>query len=185
MPEKRLATKTAKKAAKKLVHHPVNDLRRAYEHLGRIEIVEGALAGSPFVDVTALTSLAQQQLGDGCSRNAADLLRAAEHVCFAALAPNRAAEPLISRDLRRALTIEFEGLMRRAEEQWEADEGPVKRQVIEELFVRALDQARNAFDRGAYRPALEFARAAEALSQVGEGLPASLPDLGLLGRIAS
>jgi len=75
--------------------------------------------------------------------------------------------------------------MRRAEEQWEADEGPVKRQVIEELFARALDQARNAFDRGAYRPALEFARAAEALSQVGEGLPASLPDLGLLGRLAS
>ena len=62
MPANRAANKIAGKTAKKLVHHPVNDLRRAYEHLGRIEILEGALAGSPFVDVAALAGLAQQQL---------------------------------------------------------------------------------------------------------------------------
>jgi len=185
MPAKRATNKPARKGAKELVHHPVNDLRRAYEHLGRIEIVEGALAGSPFVDVTELTALAHQQLAIGYTRNAVDLLRAAEHICFAALAPNRSSEPLIGSDLRRALAIEFEGLMRRAEEQWEDEDAPTTRRVIEDLFARALDQARSTFDRGSYRPALEFARAAEALSHVGDGLPAALPDRGLVGQLAS
>jgi hypothetical protein len=185
MPEKRARNKPARKGSKELVHHRVNDLRRAYEQLGRIELLEGALAGSRFVDVTELTSLAHQQLAAGYTRNAADLLRAAEHMCFAALAPNRSSEPLIGSDLRRAVAIEFEGLMRRAEEQWEEENAPPTRRVIEDLFARALDQARSTFDRGSYRPALELARAAEALSHVGDGLPAALPDRGFVRQLAS
>jgi hypothetical protein len=182
------ATKAAKNAAKKTANnlaHPGHELRCAYEHLGRIEILEGTLAGSPFVDVAALANLAQQQLGSGYSRNAADLVRAAEHMCFGALAPSHVTDSLVAPDLKRAITTEFETLMRSAEEHWEDEDQPVNRVVILDLFTRALDQARRAFTCGAFRPALEFARAAEALSRVGEGLPATIPDRGLMGRLAS
>ncbi|HKO18867.1 MAG TPA: hypothetical protein VJU82_08270 [Acidobacteriaceae bacterium] len=182
MPAKRTNT-VANHAAKRLVH-PGDEQRRAYEHLGRIEILEGALAGSPFVDVAALANLAQQQLGAGHSRNAADLLRSAEYLCFAALAPGHVTDSLMNPELKRAITVEFETLMRQTEEQWQEDE-PANRHVIDDLFTRALDQARRAFARGAFRPALEFARAAEALSCIREGLPATLPDRGLTGRLAS
>lgn len=185
MPANRAAKRNPRKAAKKLVHHPVNDLRRAYEHLGRIEILEGALAGSPFVDVAALSGLAQQQLEAAEYRNAANLLRAAEHMCFAALAPSHASDSPSDVDLERALTMEFENLMRRSEEHWQQHEEPSHRRIIEDLFARALDQARRAFDRGAFRPALEFARAADALSHIASGLPATMPDRMLIGRLAS
>lgn len=177
--------KKAAKEAKKLAHHPAHDLRSAYEYLGRIEILEGALAGSPFVDVAALANLAQQQLGSGQSRNAADLLRAAEHMCFGALAPSHVTDSLVGAELKRAITGEFEGLMRRAEEHWEDDEEPTNRAAIADLYARALTQARRAFTRGAFRPALEFARAAEALSCIRGELPATLPDRGDMGRMAS
>ena len=185
MPAKKAARKAAKKAAKKLAQHPSAELRRAYEHLGRIEILEGALASSPFVDVVTLANLAQQQLGSDRPRNAADLLRAAEHLCFAGLAPNQVTDSLVAPELKRAITMEFEGLMRRAEEKWEDDESEGTRVIIADLYSRALSQARRAFGRGAFRPALELARAAEALSSIREGLPAVLPDRGLMGRLAS
>ncbi|HEX3571695.1 MAG TPA: hypothetical protein VHU44_12815 [Acidobacteriaceae bacterium] len=181
------ANTAANKSAKKLVHHPGNELRRAYEHLGRIEILEGALAGSPFVDVTALTNLAQQQLEAGNTGNAAALLEAAEHLCFAALAPNRnyATQSPMKADLKRTITIEFEDLMQRAEEHWEGEEEETNRRGIEELFARALDQARDAFTLGLFRPALEFARAAEVLSHIRGSLPATVADRGLVGQLAS
>ena len=182
MPTKRAAD-TASNPAKRIVHS-ANELRRAYEYLGRIEILEGALAGSPFVDVTCLGNLAQQQLGVGHPRNAADLLRSAEHLCFAALAPAHVTDSLVNPELKHAITVEFEATMRRAEEQWHEDERS-NRHVIEDLFARALDQARQAFTRGAFRSALELARAADALSCIREGLPATLPNRGLTGRLAS
>jgi hypothetical protein len=183
MPTKKAANKTAKTAANN-VAHAAKELRNAYEYMGRIEIMEGALAGSPFVDVTALANLAQQQLASDHPRNAADLLRAAEHLCFAALAPAHVSDSLMNPQLKRAITMDFEALMRDAELQWQEEE-PTSRRVIEDLFTRALDEARRAFTRGGFRPALEFARAAEALSRVREGLPATLPDRGLMGRLAS
>ena len=181
------ANKAEEKAANAAdnVVHPANDLRLAYEHLGRVEILEGALTGAPFVDVATLATLAQQQLGSGRTQNAADLLRAAEHLCFAMLAPAHVTDCLMNPELKQAVAVEFEGLMRGAEEHWTDAEEPASRRVIEDLFARSLDQARNAFTHGAFRPALEFARAAEALSVVGEGLPATLPDRGLVGRLAS
>ena len=182
MPAKKAENKATSNPSKPLVH-PANEFRRAYEYLGRIEILEGALAGSPFVDVTALANLAQQQLGAGFPRNAAHLLRSAEHLCFAALAPVHVTDSLVNRELKQAITMEFETMMRRAEEQWQ-DEEHANRHAIEDLFTRALDHGRRAFTQGAFRPALEFARAAEALSCVGEGLPATLPDR-VTGRLAS
>ena len=183
MSAKKAANKAAKTPANKQ-GPPTNELRRVYEHLGRIEILEGALAGSPFVDVASLANLAQQQLASDHPRNAADLLRAAEHLCFAALAPAHVTDSLMNPELKQAVTLEFENLMKEAEVQWQGEE-PSARRVIEDLFIRALDQARRAFTRGAFRPALELARAAEALSHVREGLPATMPDRGLMGRLAS
>jgi hypothetical protein len=183
------AKKAAKKSAQKnLVHHDAaQELRRAYEYLGRIEILEGALAGSPFVDVTALANLAQQQLASGHTGNAADLLRAAEHISFAALAPREAdASFSVSAELNVAITAELEQLSRRAEDHWSQTRDTSDRQVIADLYARTLDYSRLAFTRGAYRPALELARAAEALAHITEGLPATLPgDRELSRRMAS
>lgn len=184
MPEKRAAKRAASRAGRRLLPAQVGELQRAYEHLGRIEILEGALTGSAFVDVSALNSLAQQQLMDGFAHNAAGLLHAAEHICFAALAPNRATVTLVSSELKGTLATEFEDLMRRAEERWNEGD-PARHTAIQEIFGQVMAQARSAFDRADYRPALELARAAQALSNLGEGMPASLPKKDQLGRLAS
>jgi hypothetical protein len=185
MPPKKAAKKIASKVAMK-VPHPSRDLRRAYEHLGRIEILEGALVGSPYVDVSSLANLAEQQLASGHAKNAADLLRAAEHLSFAALAPHESsvASPRVSAELKAAIAGEIDHLQQRAEDHWAEAEDDGR--ILEELYSRTIEQARAAFARGVYRPALELARAAEALAQVTDGLPATLPgDLYLTRRMAS
>jgi hypothetical protein len=166
--------------------HNAPDLLRSYEHFGRIDILEGGLAGSPFVDVNALANLAQQQLDTGYSTNAATLLRAAEHISFAALAPKGPAD-LSSRipdELKAVVDAELHRLTESAEEGW--SKSTTNRRVIKNIYTSALEQARLAFGRGAYRPALQLARAAEALSHVSDGLPATLPgDRELTRRLAS
>jgi hypothetical protein len=179
------AKKTERTTVKRPAQHRADEARRAYEYLGRIEIIEGVLAGSPFVAVTALQNLARQQLSSGNARNAASLLEAAEHLCFAALAPESLEDALISRDLKQSIATEFEALIRRAEERWRDEDEPANRESIATLYSETLAEARRAFARGGFRPALELARGAEALSQVGEGLPASIPQPGLTGRLAS
>jgi hypothetical protein len=190
MPAKKAAKKAAKKMAKKATHHlPSHNLRRAYEHLGRIDILEGALAGAHFVQVSALATLAQQQLEAGRARDGADLLRAAEHICFAALAPEPGpgAVELVSADLRAAITAELHHLTRRAEDLWndaESDDDQAH-ETIAAIYTAALDQAAAAYARGAYRPALELARAAEALAHIDVGFTARLLDTEQSRRIAS
>ncbi len=187
MPAKKAAKKVASKAAKKAPHHhPSRDLRRAYEHLGRIEILEGALVGSAYVEVSSLANLAEQQLVSGHAKNAADLLRAAEHISFAALAPHESSTgtPRVSAELKAAIAGEIDHLRQRAEDHWA--EGDDDRRVLEGLYSRTLKQARMAYARGMYRPALELARAAEALAHVTDGLPATMPgDRYLTSRMAS
>jgi hypothetical protein len=185
MPIRKAARKSAKKTAKDSISKPAKYLRRAYEHLGRIDILEGALAGTPFVDVTLLANLAEQQLTTGNTRNAAYLLRAAEHLSFAALAP-KSAIASVSAKLKTAIDAELKELNSRADEQWTTAEEPDARLAIAELYSRAVEEAERAYRRNAYRPALEFARAAEALSHITDGLPAILPgDRELMGRLAS
>lgn len=165
--------------------HPGRYLRRVYEHLGRIDILEGALSGVPFVDVTELANLAEQQLASGHVKNAAALLRAAEHISFASLAP-KSTSPVISQELKRAIAAEFGYLDRRTESRWADAEDPGQRKVIADLYTRTLDASRKAYRQGAFQPALELARAAEALSRVTENLPSTLPgDRKLTGRLAS
>jgi hypothetical protein len=176
--------------AKKSPHHlPSNDLRRAYEHLGRVDILEGALAGTHFVQVSALAALAQQQLTAGHTRDAANLLRAAEHICFAALAPEDrpGAVAMVSPELKAAVAAELNHLARRAEDHWtesESDEDEAH-ETIAAIYSAALNQALTNFARGAYRPALELARAAEALAHVDIRSSAGLSDGRRVQRLAS
>jgi hypothetical protein len=165
-----------------------SDPLRAYEHFGRIDILEGGLAGSRFVDVNVLANLAQQQLDSGNAENAANLLRAAEHLSFAALAPSDSARLTshIPGELKQAVADELDRLTRRAEELWSESKETASRALIANIFATALSEARLAFDRGAYRPALQLARAAEALAHVSKGLPTTLPgDRELTRRMAS
>ena len=180
------AKKAAKKAAKKHAHHrPAHDLRRAYEHLGRIDVLEGALAGSPFSDVTMLVNSAQQQLAAGHHKDAADLLRAAEHISFAALAPKDGGDfGRVPPDLKTAIADELNHLSRRAEELWDNVETP-RRGTLATLYARTLEQAHRAFVRGAYQPALELARAAEAIAHVEHWDFTTLPASRGLDRLAS
>jgi hypothetical protein len=179
MPTKKAVKKTTKKMARKSPL-PSQDVRRAYEHLGRVDILEGALAGVHFVQVSALVTLAQQQLAAGHAHDAADLLRAAEHICFAALAPEDrlGAVEMVSSDLKAAISAELNQLRRRAEDRWNDSnaEDDQAHETIAAIYSAALDEAALAFGRGAYRPALELARAAEALSHIDTGLTARLLD---------
>jgi hypothetical protein len=164
------------------------DSVRAYEHFGRIDILESGLTGSPFVNVNLLANLAQQQLDSGHPANAAYLLRAAEHLSFAALAPKDSARLTadISSALGAAVAAEHERLTRTAEDLWAESRKTVNHVVIETIYAAALKDSREALDRGAYRPALQLARAAEELSHIGDGLPAALPgDRELTHRLAS
>jgi hypothetical protein len=188
MPAKKTVKKAAKKMAKKFAHHhPARDLRRAYEHLGRVDILEGALAGTHFRYVSALAGLAQQQLGSGYARNAADLLRAAEHICFAALAPEDrpGTVSLISAELKAAIAEELNHLTQRAEEHWSDAEDEQPHPTVATIYAAALEQARLAFASGAYRPALELARAAEALAILSDRVTASLTCGESAQRLAS
>ncbi len=83
------ANRAAKKAAAKHAdpkHHEAKDLRRAYEHLGRVEILQHSLGATSAKEIHTLVTLAEKELGKGHRKDAADLLRAAEHFSFAALA---------------------------------------------------------------------------------------------------
>jgi hypothetical protein len=188
MPRHKTVHQSIDRAGNRSAQRAPSDPLRAYEHFGRIDILEGGLAGSPFVDVNVLANLAQQQLDCGNAENAANLLRAAEHLSFAALAPTDSARltARIPIELKGAVADELDRLIRRAEELWMESEDNAGRAVIANIFASAIKDARLAFDRGAYRPALQLARAAEALAHVSRGLPTTLPgDRELTRRIAS
>jgi len=97
--------KAAKKAVKHhdLKHQEAKDLRRAYEHLGRVEILQRALQQTHVEHVSTLAALAEQELQSGHIKDAADLLRAAEHLSFAALAGDSAKVADVSKDLENAI----------------------------------------------------------------------------------
>lgn len=169
MPPKKAVKKAATKTAKKSAHrYPSHDLRRAYEYLGRVDILEGALSGVHFRHVSALAKLAEKQVSVGQGRDAVDLLRAAEHICFAALAPEEhsGTVPLVCTELRAEIATELIDLTRRAEEYWSSAEEGEPHETLAAIYAAVLDQSLLNFNSGAYRPALELARAAEAIAHV-------------------
>ena len=180
-PPKKAAKSAAKKAPKKAAkhpdkehkgHHKAKDLRRVYEHLGRVEILHAGLPTAAAGEVTTLVALAQQQLrSSGESKDAADLLRAAEHLSFAALAGDRSRGVAVSAELKTAIAEHFEELSQRADEHWDNKEK--RPETLSAIYLSCRKSAAKAFKLGAYHQALEYIRAAEALAHGKDhGLPA-------------
>ena len=164
---------------------PACDSLRTYEQFGRLAILEGGLAGSSFVDVNVLANLAQHQLDSDYAENAANLLLAAEHLSFAALAPTHFT-PRIPAELKAAVADELDRLTALALQRWSESADAANRKIIESIFESAILEARVAFDRSAYRRSLQMARAAEALAHVTAGLPTTFPsERALIRSLAS
>jgi len=181
MPPKKAPKKAAKKSPK---HHDKNhegkDLRRAYEHLGRLQAIESLVPATVSAQIGAMTKLAQSSINAGEQKSAADLLRAGEHLAFGSLASASKATKL-GEELEAAINAEYEHLMDKAAEHWErhGDERP---DGVEELYDTMLEAASDAYGKSAYRRALEFARGAEALAHVHKGEPMRLEDGGATKR---
>ena len=67
-PPRKAAKKTAKHPHDK--HHQANDLRRAYEHMGRLELLGKTQRPSAFEAVGALTKLARSEMEGGYKKAA-------------------------------------------------------------------------------------------------------------------
>jgi hypothetical protein len=119
MPVKKAAKKAPKKAAKKGAkhhhdkRHAGKDLRRAYEHLGRVQALESIVPATVSTQIATLTALAQKSLHASEQKSAADLLRAAEHLAFGSLASPAKATRL-GDALEEAINAEYEHLMDKA-----------------------------------------------------------------------
>ncbi len=165
-----------KKAAKLHAEnrHEAKDLRRAYEHMGRVEILQRSLKPAPAEEVSVLAALARQELQSGHIKEAAELLRAAEHLNFAAPASENARSSQLAKDLGSAVTDEFECLVRKAEEHWE--HGGERQEALIAIYKNSLQKASQALKRGDYYRALEFARTADALADVKQHGPHRIAD---------
>lgn len=166
--------KAAKKAATKHSSHDdrAKDLRRAYEHLGRVEILHASLRKDDAKIVTALTKLAQQELAAEHMKDAADLLRASEHLSFGYL-QNTEAESILDPALLQAIKKEFHHKLEKADEHW--SQGEEHHPAVSEFYGSTSALAQKAFEAEAWRRALEFARGADALAHVKVHAPKKLP----------
>jgi hypothetical protein len=179
--------KAAKKAGKKLAkhhekdRHAGKDLRRAYEHLGRLSAMEKHLAAGVVVQMKVLTDLAQASLLAGEKKIAAELLRAGEHLGFGTMASSAKAARL-GEELEAAVRAEYEHLVEKAGDRWDKHEGE-RPGAIEDVYESMMEGAGGAFAKKAYRRALEFARGAEALSHVRGEKDARLQDGGAVKRL--
>lgn len=139
------------------------DLRRAYEHLGRVEtlrLVGGASAGHQFVNDLVL--FAEHALRDGVAcKDAAEALRAAEHASFAVLMEKGERQVHVA-DPRLATAIQSE--LEKLKEK--IDEGRQVEKPLHHLQQAFLDAAEQAYRLQHYRQALEWTRGAAALSHV-------------------
>jgi hypothetical protein len=181
MSSKKAAKKAAKKGAKKSAghhgkHHEGKDLRRAYEHLGRLSVLEPHLSTGVVGQLKQLTDLAQVMLRAEEHKAAADLLRAGEHLAFGSVASTAKATG-VGDALNAAINAEYEHLVDKADEHWAKHEGE-RPAGIEELYEWMAVAAQAAFHKGAYRRALEFVRGAEALAHVHGGEEILLEDGG-------
>lgn len=170
--KKHAAKKSAtKKVAAKHAGHDERDLRRAYEHMGRLEALRPLLGSSAAAEIEALLRFAQGSLTAGDAKSAAELLRAGEHLAFGSLASEERDAAGGDR-VRKAAEAECARLLERAAEHWEWHSGE-RAWPLEPIYLEALKRARDAGKKGALRRALEFARAGEALAHV-EGTPPAL-----------
>lgn len=164
--------KALKKAARKHAPPPERDLRRGYEHLGRIQKILALVPEESRSQLVAMVQLARDLIRNKEALTAADLLRAAEHVAFASM-DSGPDEPSLSRALAAHIKEELQHLQARAEEHW-------KEAPQEGVLLRAYENLRKLAAVSAkakkFREALEAARGAEALTNVrGMTATAALP----------
>ncbi len=165
------AKKPAKKAAaKKAPHPPEKDARRAYEHLGRVRVL---LSHSKHdrKSVDTLLDFANRSFQDKKYKHAADLLRASEHLAFAGLLKDDKEE--VSPELRREIENELTHLQERAANHADPED---MEEPLRSLFRTAARSASDCFDAGAFRSALDYARAAEAVSHIDDLGTLALPE---------
>ena len=155
------AKKVAKKAAKKAPGQKLGqEMRRCYEHFGRVSTL---LRQVPEREtITRLVALSQELLRLGSAKEAADALRAAEHLSFGSLAMQGRTEQ-VSDLLQEALVSEYRDLLERAK--YRAEEQPLNGPVTR-LFSTMRKMAIQAFKAERYRAASELARGAEALTHI-------------------
>lgn len=166
MPPKKAAKHAAKKAAKKHVpgaapEHALKDTLRTYEHLGRVQALLPMLDGDATEAVSSLGLLSETALQMGASRDAADLLRAAEHYCFGALAAIEAPDNSVSPALKGRIQLQYRHLRESAE----LHEGEIAA-AVQTAYSEMSSLAARALKAGRYRSGLEMARGAEALTRV-------------------
>ncbi len=148
-------------------HKEAKDLRRAFEHLGRVDSLAVVLSGGASQVIHALTSLAEVNLKAREFKEAAELVRAAEHFAFAALATDHPEE--LSPELKKVVKDHLQELREKAEDHWDGGKG--RPNGLMSMYKAAGDGSERAAKRGTYHRALEFARAAEALAHVKGHLP--------------
>lgn len=157
---KKVAGKAAKKAAKKESKSPGRDMRRGYEHLYRVHALAGSLEGDTLEQVQTLAQYAQAAARASRLKSAADLMRAAEHLAFAALGTS-APDESVAKEVRDELKEELEHLLDRAADDWELQDPS---RALRKIYKRARSAAKDAWKQKTYGRALEFARAADAVS---------------------
>ena len=161
-----MASKKAAKKGHKHDHDADKDLRRAYEHLGRLNALEGNLPKAVTAQIHILTEMARMTLLTGDTKSSAELLRAGEHLAFGALASSE--QDRVGEALQGGIDTQYERLLEKAAERWdEHNEQPGKE--IADVYEKTLAAAESAYRRSAYRKALELARAAEALTHANTG----------------
>ena len=162
----------AKKMAAKHAGHAERDLRRAYEHMGRLEALGPLLSKDAASEIAALLRFAEGSLTANDAKSAAELLLAGEHLAFgsvAAIARDEGADERV----RTAARDECEHLLNRAAEHWD-EQSDGQAWPLDAIYQEARTRAEQALKSGALRRALEYARAAEALGHV-EAAPVALP----------
>lgn len=161
MAPKKAAVKSAdKKSGKDKVASSEKDARRTFEHLGRVQILM-RLATNEKNALDLLTNTADAAYRAKQYEDSANLLRAAEHICFATIHAD--ATETVSADLKQVITKEIEHLNKRSEEETAKH---ALSSELKPLVERLRAEVTAAMKRGSYRAALEFARGTEALSHV-------------------
>lgn len=162
-----------KKAPKKApAHHDLHkagkDARRTYEHLGRVQAL-APLATAEQDSIGILVSAADEAFRSDHFKSSADLLRAAEHLCFAALVQTGSFR--ISPDMIASVEEELEHLRQRAADHAADEDLPP---ALHKISTRMWKEMEIALRQASYGRALELARGAEALAHVRHAGPKKL-----------
>ncbi len=163
--------KAAKKGSAKYAlpeHRDQKELRRAYEHLGRVQLLRPGFQNDLSSDVNTLRALAETELGHRHLKEAAELLRVAEHLSFAALAGTAPPSNKVSIELKSAVKDEVDHLISRALERWNNGGHAAHPASLVAIFNASVVAAEDALASGSRHRALELARGAEALTHLLE-----------------